>query len=159
MAGSKLVQFEFDPFELAGINKSDVPLTKRNNVLLEVKDFVLESVLSKVGSQRSPVAGHGKFKKLSKDYAAQKKAEHGNKKANLEAEGDLLDSVRVFKSGRGRLKLTVLKAQEAKADGHNNHSGDSELPLRRFIPEDNETFSRDIIKGMRDIIKRGTGDN
>ena len=53
----------------------------------------------------------------------------------------------------GKLSLEVTGREAAKADGHNNHSGDSTLPERKFIPEERETFKRDIVQGLKSLLK------
>jgi hypothetical protein len=52
--------------------------------------------------------------------------------------------------------LYVLSSDSDKADGHNNHSGESELPIRRFIPkaEDGETYKREILSEINAILRR-----
>ena len=156
MANSKLIRFEFDPFDWV----DDIELTnsERRKLEPEIKDYILKEILNKVAEGKSPVAGYGKFKKLDKDYIKIKKAEGGTVLSgggsNLELQGDLLESVKIVKQG-SKLVLTVSKSQEGKADGHNNFSGESELPLRRFIPNaaDEETFKRDIINGVKELIR------
>lgn len=146
------VEFIFDPFEVAGVEKPDISKAKRDQILRDVADYVLESVLSDVGDSRSPVTGK-QFKKLDKDYAAEKKREGGTPVPNLLMQGDLLDSLLVKKKG-DKLILTVGDSQQDKADGHNNHTGDSQLPRRPFIPDadESETFRPAIRQGIREII-------
>lgn len=144
------VAFEFDPFELVGRDKSEATREQRREILDQVADYVLESVLSDVGDSRSPVTGKA-FKKLDSDYAKKKKADGGTPVANLLMDGDLLDSLLVKKKGE-KLILTVSEDQMGKADGHNNHSGDSPLPKRQFIPEEDQTFRPSIRSGIEAII-------
>jgi len=152
MGKQKPVEYQFDPFELTGLKKPRG--VDKREILKEVGEFVLESVLDKVGGTNSPVSGHGRFKRLTKKYKARKVAQGGAPVPDLELEGDLLDSLRA-PIRNGKLVLKVTPSQNDKADGHNNHSGKSEIPTRRFIPKkkDGETFKKDIIKGMRRIIK------
>jgi len=44
------------------------------------------------------------------------------------------------------------RSQAPKADGHNNFSGDSKLPLRRFIPDRDETLKKSIEKRIETVI-------
>lgn len=146
------VEYLFDPFEIAGIDRDKIPKRVQNAILSDVADYVLESTLSDVGGQKSPVTGRA-FPKLSKDYLSQKKKEGGTGIANLELHGDMLDSLFVKKSG-DQLRMSVSASQQAKADGHNNFSGESLIPQRKFIPnaDEGETFRPEIRKGIRSII-------
>jgi len=144
------VAFEFDPFELVGRDRSEATQEQRRQILDQVANYVLESVLSDVGDSRSPVTGRP-FKKLDSDYAKQKRSEGGTPVANLLLGGDLLDSLLVRKKGE-KLILTVSEDQMGKADGHNNFSGDSPLPRRQFVPEEDETFRPAIRAGIEAII-------
>lgn len=145
------VKFAFNPFETTGVK---VPKKNRDEALSAVADFVLEQVLSKVGETNSPVKGRGKFKSLSKDYRAIKRARRASPIPNLELTGAMLDALKSTPTGN-RVILEIAGKQASKADGHNNHSGDSDLPLRRFIPSnaEKETFKRDILSGIRSILK------
>lgn len=147
---SKPVKFEFNPFAL--VEAEPLPRAQKRAALSDIADFVLESVLSDVGSQRSPVAGHGAFPKLSKSYKRVKDSEGGTPIPNLELSGDMLSALEVKKKGE-TLVLQISGREAGKADGHNNHSGDSSLPLRRFIPTEAETFKGDILRGISRIIE------
>jgi hypothetical protein len=144
------VIYEFDPFEITGIKKPRG--VSRKEILKDVGDFVVETVLSEVSKTNSPVKGHGKFPKLSKDYKAFKRSQGAGTKPNLELEGDMLEALR-FTTKEGKVQVGIKGKQGDKADGHNNHSGDSRLPLRRFIPTEDETFKQSIVRGIKDIIK------
>lgn len=144
------IYFEFDPFKLAKKRPA------RGNVRAardEIKEFVLDSVLDKVGSATSPVKGRGKFKALSSAYKDVKGELSSSTIANLELTGDMLDSLEVVETRGGKLRLRIKGSEAMKADGHCNHSGKSKLPTRRFIPGDGETFKRDIIDGIREIVE------
>ena len=148
------VAYEFDPFDIAGVDPDTLTASQRKAVLDEVTDFILESVLLDVAESRSPVTGRA-FKGLNKDYRAIKEDEGGTPVPNLELTGDLMDSLEVVKGKRGKLVLTVSDDQQGKADGHNNHSGDSKLPRRPFIPDAarGETFRPKIREGIEAIIE------
>ena len=117
----------------------------------EVGDLIVNEILRYVQDGTSPVSGYGGFTELSTEYAKQQKG--GNKKPNLELNGDLLDALE-FKTGRGdQIEFGIFKSSQVpKADGHNNFSGDSNLPLRRFIPDENESLKRDIESKIKTII-------
>jgi hypothetical protein len=147
---SKGVKYEFDPFEL--VNADPLPSRKSKEAMDDIANYVLESVLSSVGDTKSPVAGHGSFPKLNKDYKKSKDAQGGSPIANLELTGSMLSALEVKKKG-DTLILQITGKEADKADGHNNHSGDSTLPLRRFIPLESETFKKDILSGISRIIE------
>lgn len=146
------VKFEFDPFELAGIEPPE-RASDRREALSEISEFVLEQVLSHVGDQNSPVAGYGKFPALSKSYKEFKRSEGGTPVPNLELSGDMLNALKVKSTREGTIVMQITGKQGDKADGHNNHSGDSSLPLRRFIPAEDETFKRGILEGIARIAE------
>lgn len=146
------VEYEFDPFKIVGVDDSEIPKEKKREILDDIADLVLTSVLEYVGDGKSPVKGYGAFKQLTKDYA--EKEHGGNRKAKLELSGDMLDAMHVKVKG-DRLILTIDEDQQGKADGHNNFSGDSLLPTRRFVPKgkDGETFKEDILNEIKGVIE------
>jgi hypothetical protein len=151
---AKKVKFEFKPSDyVAGVRFKSK--TQKTRVMGQISDFVLTKVLQDVGSAKSPVTGR-KFKRLSKDYALKKAGDVGNSRPNLELDGDMLDSLTVVHKS-GALSLEVGSGlQNSKADGHNNHSGQSSLPRRAFIPDEgrNEDFRPAIRDGIARIINR-----
>jgi hypothetical protein len=151
---ARKVEFEFDPFEIAGVDKDQLPASVIRDALDDVKNYVLEQVLLDVADTKSPVTGRN-FKKLNSEYAKTKAKEGGTPIANLLLDGYMLDAVRIKSAGRDKLLLYVAADQSDKADGHNNHSGDSKLPTRRFIPyaEDDDSFRPAIRDGIKDIIE------
>ncbi len=155
---ARKVIFEFDPFELAGVEPN--PAT-REEVLTEAAAFALEQTLEYMSAQNSPVAGHGKFPKLTKDYKKRKVAGGGSPVPNLLFEGDLQEAMEATVTRQGTIKLGVpgnRGKQGDKADGHCNFSGESELPLRRFVPngDEGETFKKPIVDGIKRIVKAGS---
>ena len=145
---ARTVKYTFDPFELVGVE----PKKGKTKAAQEIAQYIRESILSDVGEARSPITGQ-KFTKLNKDYAKHKSGEGGTPIANLELEGKMLDALKV-RASRGKITVEISGKQGDKADGHNNHSGQSNLPTRRFIPlEGKDTFRSGIQKGMKDIIR------
>lgn len=151
MGKQKPVKYTFNPFELTG-TKPPAGASKRE-ILKEISEFVVESVLDKVGETNSPVSGRGKFKALSPKYK-KIKDDIGPPIPNLELDGDMLDSLKAPIKG-STITLKVGFKENDKADGHCNFSGKSKIPTRRFIPKakQGETFKKDIISGMRRLIK------
>ena len=151
MGRNRIVRFTFDPFETTG---TEIGNGKKADVLDEACDYLREEVIRYMSEQKSPVAGHGSFPALSKEYAKVKKAAGHPAIPNLEFDGALKDAIKTYPKGN-KLVIEVTGSEGAKADGHCNHSGDSDLPLRRFIPADGEKFKRPIIEGIARIIKAG----
>lgn len=145
--GNKIF-FEFDPFELANV---EAPKTNIREAKKKIADLVLTEVLDYVGGSRSPVSGEGWKKSLSADYKKLKSKISGNTTANMELYGDMLDSLECVVNSAGMLELRIQGGEAAKADGHNNHSGESSLPQRRFIPDEGQTFKRDILEKIKTI--------
>lgn len=146
------VEFVFDPFELTGLK---VPKESRAEALEQAREVLRDEIISSMDAATSPVSGYGKFPGLSSEYKKKKVKLGGSPTANLELDGDLKDSIKVTKSSGGRLKVTVSSSQQGKADGHCNFSGKSNLPLRRFIPneDDGETFKKSIIAEIASAIE------
>lgn len=131
------------------LDLSNVPADKRTQVKEEVGQYVLDEILSRVGSGESPVSGE-RFKQLTKKYADKMKG--GNRTPNLELEGDMLASLGYRRTSNGVAVGIMEKSQRPKADGHNNFSGQSSLPKRRFIPAPDQNFKTDIESGIQDIV-------
>lgn len=146
---AKKVKFDFNPFTRFA---SDIKIKNKDkpSALREIQDIVLNGVFTRVLSGSSPVSGES-FPKLTRKYADSKKG--GDRTPDLNLTGEMLSSLRVQKKRGNTLRLTVLTDQQPKADGHNNFSGKSKLPRRRFIPEEDQTFKREIIDGIRSAIR------
>lgn len=132
------------------LDLSDVPRSRRTKVKQDISEFVEGEILRSVSQGRSPVKGRGFFKKLSNDYADKEKG--GDKNPNLELEGDMLDALESRNVKDGIEVGIFRRSQVPKADGHNNFSGLSRLPERRFIPKEDEEFKRNINSGIKRII-------
>lgn len=148
------VAFTFNPFKETGIA---VAKEDKADALAEVKDYVLEQVLSHVGEGKSPVDG-GRWKRsLTKEYAKVKKGQSSAKFANLELSGDMLDALDVAEVNSEKLSLQVKGAQAGKAEGNNIGSyGKSADPskAREFIPQPGGAFNNKIQSGIERILKK-----
>lgn len=130
----------------------NVPQGQREEALTQVGEFLVDSILERVSDGKSPVAGR-RFNKLQKKYAEEFKG--GDRTPNLELTGDLLDNLtfKVIDTGievgyfSGASDLTL-----DKADGHNNFTGRSRLPTRRFIPFADEEFMPTIQRELEAIV-------
>lgn len=130
----------------------DLPESAKEEVREEVGEFLKEQVLQYVASKQSPVSGGGWKQTLSRSYAKFKQAEIGNKDANLEFTGKTLDSLD-HKPTREGIELGVFGSRAEIAEGHNNLSGSSDLPERRFLPDVGQNFKRDIVREVDRIIR------
>lgn len=144
--------YEFDPFELAGVEAPKNP-AQRERAKEEIADFVLGEVLGACADGRTPVQGGQWKRSLSKEYKERKEAISGVGYANMELHGDMLDALECVPKRGNKLSLQIDGREGDKADGHNNFSGNSELPTRQFIPKQGQKFKRDIVDGIRRIAE------
>lgn len=157
------IEYLFDPFEIAGVDPDDVSKKVRDEILSDVADFTLKSVLDDCADQKSPVTGSA-FRKLSKDYSVLKKKQGGKPVPNLELDGDMLSALRVKKE-KTEIRMYIPSGKQAlKADNHNKFSSESEgtsVPARKFIPnsEKDESFRPAIKRGIRDIVLEAFDEN
>ena len=131
---------------------TDIPRSDRDKVKEEVGNYLIEAILTEVGRGESPVKGGSWKRQLSPTYK-KVKSKYSNKLiANMELHGDMLDSLE-FKPTKSGVEVGIFdKSQVPKADGHNNFSGKSKLPERRFIPKGDQKFKSDIINEIASII-------
>lgn len=128
-----------------------VPKSAREQVAQAVGEFLIEQTQIKLAQGESPIEGYGKFKRLSKEYAAHKVDEGGSSIPDLESSGEMRDQL-TFKTTAKGIEIGVIGPSAPKADGHNNLSGASDLPLRRFIPDVGETYKGEISRQVKEII-------
>jgi hypothetical protein len=114
---------------------SDVPESSKQDAIDSIGGKIVKSIKDYLSDGESPVDGYDKFEKLSLKYAEKK----GSDLPNLYLEGDLWKSLGYERKG-DTLIIGVDSSQEGKADGHSNFSGDSKLPLRRFIADEGEEY-------------------
>lgn len=127
-------------------------------MLDEIGSFLIENTLLSISQKKSPVKGEGQFKALSSDYKKKKMSEVGNSIPNLELSGSMLDSLD-YKVVGDSIKIGVFGKEAPKADGHNNFSGDSTLPKRRFIPDKGQDYTEQIAKEVDRIIADKKSEN
>jgi hypothetical protein len=138
--------------ELEGVKKSD-----REQILNDIGELLVERTLNYLADQKSPVNGYGKFKGLSKQYAEYKQEETGSSDANLDLTGSMVSSID-FKVEGNKVIIGVFGEDAGKADGHNNFSGSSKLPMRRFLPAEGETYATDIKDLISDSVRFAKAD-
>lgn len=136
-----------------------VPKEKRDSVKRECGGVIIDGILLAVGKAKSPIAGED-WPPLSSEYKEEKSEDGRGTKANLESSGDMLDALGFTTTDDG-IKLAITGDQAPKADGHNNFSGKSRLPRRKFLPEEGDSFISQIENDVQSIISEAvvTGDN
>jgi hypothetical protein len=134
-----------------------VPASARGEVKDRVGDLIIDAILSSVSKAQSPVAGES-FPGLSKEYKAKKVAAGHPGKPNLEFDGDMLAALG-FHSTEDGIEVGIFGNQAPKADGHNNFSGESNLPQRRFLPDVGQEFKSSIRSGVDKIVAEAISDN
>jgi hypothetical protein len=128
---------------------SDVPRDELSELKEDIAELIVDEIKIKLAKGESPVEGES-FDPLSEEYA--KKEKNGNRRPNLNLEGDLWDSLEAKFDGN-KLVVGVFDSKEVpKADGHNNFSGDSKLPQRRFIPDEDQSFRPEIMRKINFLI-------
>lgn len=134
-------------FELPGFD--DIPEESKAELLDDVGEYLVESILDYVGSAKTPVAGGSYDSTLSDSYAKYHKA--GDTLANLDLNGDMLSAL-TFEPDyeTGTIKIGIFdEGQAIKAYNHN--VGDT-LPQRQFIPEEDQLFKAEILRGVKRIL-------
>jgi len=135
-------------FEIPNIDQ--VPSSLRGDLVNEVGDYLVQSILDYVGEAKSPVAG-GKYKStLSEAYANSMK--NGDKLANLDLNGDMLNAL-TFKTNAATGKVTVGIFDNDQAIKSYNHNVGDTLPQRQFIPGEDQLLKAEIIRGVKRILQ------
>lgn len=127
---------------------------EREELMGEIGEYILSEVLDYVGEGKSPVTGEA-FQVLSEKYADDEKG--GKRLANLDLNGDMMRAVE-YQVEADRIKIGIFDEDEAiKAYGHNTgfkgHKWlDGKAPARKFIPNEKENFSKEILLGVKELI-------
>lgn len=151
MANSS-TRFEFDPIKDL---KVELPRNKVKQAREDLAEFLLERVLVAIGQGKSPVTGKA-FPKLSKAYAD--KEQMGRTKSILELNGDMLAALEAKVVG-SKVVLQVPKSsgEADKAEGNNLGTYGQGRPIagkaRKFIPLDDESFSKDIEAELKQFLE------
>jgi len=148
----KKIGFEFDPFEMVG-REPPKDRAKRDEVAQDIADAVLDYIFESVDKGQSPIKGGAWKKALSKEYKAKKVAEGGKSYSDMLLEGDMLGALTAEVKRGGKVWIGIDDPGEAaKADGHNNHSGDSQLPPREFIPKEGQVWKKPLLDDIKFLI-------
>ena len=104
-----------------------------------------------IGSAKSPVQGEA-WPALDAQYKKAKTKAGGSGKADLELEGDLLDSFKAKDTPTGA-KFGHFGDQAPKADGHNKLSGKTnDTPQRRYLPAEEQKYKVPTTREVERIV-------
>ena len=132
------------------LNLSDIPEGNRKEAKQEVGEYLVNETIRYMEEGRSPVAGEQPLSKLGKDYAADE--HNGDRTPTLNATGRLRESLQFRSTDKGVEIGIFHKSQQGKADGHNNFSGKSQLPQRRFVPLSRQSYRSEIMANVDRIL-------
>jgi len=143
---------EIDLFE----NRA-LPLKVKKRIQEDVGNFLVEQTLISMNEKKSPVQGEGGFQPLSKLYKKKKLEEVGSGEANLEFDGVMKDELEFHPTKTG-IEIGVYGERAGAADGHNNLSGKSQLPTRRFLPDEGQSYKKPLQTEVDRIIADAIAD-
>lgn len=121
----------------------------------EIGEYIVEQILLDVAKKRSPVYGDAFQPLTSVPYKEKKRDEGLSAVADLQLSGDMLDSLDYRITDEG-IEVGVYGSAAPRADGHNNLSGASQIPTRRFIPDVGESFRTGIMREIERIVADST---
>jgi hypothetical protein len=142
--------YRFNPIKELDL---DIPKENRSDALEAAAEYIKELMLDYIGEGNSPVSGGKWVKGLTKQYLERKGQESSVDYANLELSGDLLDSLIVEANSRN-IVIDVGDDQRDKAEGHLSglYGKKSRIRPRQFMPQGDETFKRDIMNKLKDLL-------
>jgi hypothetical protein len=134
----------------------DIKPGLKKEFLQKVGQYLVDSMLDKIADGISPVAGVGKFQKLTKHYADEEKG--GERTANMDEHGDMLSAL-TYKIIGNKIKVGIFDDKQAiKSYAHNtgfkgHPTLEGKAPKRQFIPneKEGEKLKSDILAGIGDI--------
>lgn len=131
----------------------------KTTIKREVGEFLVEQTLNHLAESRSPVMGE-KFPQLKDPkYKAFKMKSGLGSSPNLEFTGAMVGDIKFKNTANGVEIGNFTKKQALKADGHNNLSGESKLPKRRYLPDTSQNYSKTIQDGIEQIVIRNLSDS
>lgn len=154
---SKTVSDNETSVELDLFEGRALPAKVKKRVQEEVGNFLVEQTLTSMNEKKSPVQGEGTFQPLSKLYKKKKLDEVGSGEANLEFDGVMKDELQFYPTKNG-IEIGVYGERAGAADGHNNLSGKSHLPTRRFLPDEGQSYKKPIAAEVERIIADAIAD-
>ena len=134
----------------------DLRPREKKTALNEVGQYLVEQILENCGRGQTSVANGSWKRSLSPKYREVKGDQSSSTFANMELTGAMLDALEYRVNG-SKVEVGIFDYDEAqKADNHNKFSSSSQatpVPQRQFIPRPKETFKRDIITEVLNIIE------
>lgn len=150
---SSVTSSEIDLF--AGVR---LPRAVKRDVAQVAGELILDSIKSDLDKRKSSVDGSN-FQKLNKDYAKMKRAAGLRGVPDLQLTSQMIDELDANVTGAGLLNVGVFGSSAPRADGHNNLSGKSSLPLRQSLPKEGEGFRSGIQRELQAIVNEAVADN
>lgn len=133
--------------------KTDLKRILNTNVLREIGETVVNSMLEDIASGKSPIDGRGSFPayKNPKKYPGKQKSP---RPVNLELTGQMLSSLQ-YRINQAKIAITILyrtKKSQLKELGH--REGSNGQPERPTIPAENEDLNAGIRKKVQSLIDK-----
>jgi phage gpG-like protein len=145
---------EIDIFDSTTLSRDD-----RSDVAEEVGKYLVEEINASLASSKSPIEGES-FPRLSADYKKRKVADGFSGVPDLERSGAMKDALDYKVTSRGvQIGFFSDKENASKADGHNNFSGNSLIPQRRFLPDIGQSFKSRMEKDIKDIVSEAVANS
>jgi hypothetical protein len=142
---------------------SEIRGSDRDELLSDIKEFIVTEIITQVEAGHSPVKGVGDFAQLTKAYANREKG--GDTQPNLDLNGDMLNSLVGEVIGRNKIKVGIFAKESGedsaiKAFAHNTGFKGHPNPKlsknpktkRQFIPNPSQEFEKSITRSIKDII-------
>ena len=133
------------------LDLDNIPQERQRAAKQEVGEYLVNETIRYMEAGRPPVAGESSWPRLDKVYA--KEEHNGDRTPTLNATGRLRDSLQFRTTDNGVEVGIFHKSQQAKADGHNNFSGNSALPQRRFVPSEQQNYKAEIMVNVERILE------
>lgn len=128
-----------------------LPEAVKRRIQEDVGNYLVEQSLVSMDRRKSPVQGEGTFKALSPKYKKKKLEEVGSSEPNLEFDGVMKDELD-FRPSKIGITLGVFGERAPAADGHNNLSGKSQLPTRKFLPDVGQNYKQQYQREVQRIV-------
>jgi len=121
-------------------------------------EIIIENIQTDLNATKSPVSGE-QFKRLDDAQKRIKRKRGEPTIPNLELSGTMRDQLDVKVTGSGKIEVGVFGDAAPRADGHNNLSGKSALPLRQFLPKEGEDFRSGIQRELNQVIAEAVAES
>lgn len=128
-----------------------LPEGVKDRIRDEVGTFLVEESLVALSESKSPLIGESIPALKKGNYRKKKMDELGTNRADIQFSGETLDEF-TFTPTKDGIKIGVFGDRAVVADGHNNLSGKSSLPRRRWIPDSEQNYKTAIQKEVNSII-------